>query len=213
MSEVFLAGVEPGGLTTDHEIKILLCHILCELGRPVPVSLLIEVFVERGVGNYFETASAAAALVQSGQLRIVDAPLHGSRDEPDAEGTAREKCYEVTPLGVSTNDTLSRNLPSAVREHTVEAARRALLKRERRAQNHASTEKIDGGYRLTLGISDVGSDLLTLSILLPDLDLCEQLKARFFDDPIVIYKGVVALLTGSYDSVGALLDDAGKPSV
>lgn len=212
MSDVFLAGVEPGGLTTDHEIKILLCHILCELGRPMPVSMLIEVFVERGVGNYFETASAAASLVQSGQLRIVEAPADAGAENPPAEGAEREKCYEVTPLGVSTSDTLSQNLPSAVREHAVAAARRALLQRKHRAQNHASTEKLDGGYRLTLSVSDVGSDLLTLSILLPDLDCCERLKARFFDDPIVIYKGVVALLTGSYDSVGALLDDSGKPS-
>ena len=36
--EGFRAGVEPGGLTTDYEIKILICHVLKHIERPMPVS-------------------------------------------------------------------------------------------------------------------------------------------------------------------------------
>lgn len=46
--EGFRAGVEPGGLTTDYEIKILICHVLKHIERPMPVSALIELFVGEG---------------------------------------------------------------------------------------------------------------------------------------------------------------------
>ena len=70
MYEGFRAGVEPGGLTTDYEIKMLICYVLSELGRPMPISAMIETFVGEGLANYFETASAASGLVKSGHIAI-----------------------------------------------------------------------------------------------------------------------------------------------
>lgn len=192
--EGFRAGVKPGGLTTDYEIKILICHVLKHIERPMPVSALIELFVGEGIGNYFEAASAAAALVKSGHIAI------GS-----CEG---EKCYTLTGLGESAAGTFEKTLPLSVREKAVDAANRYFIRRERRAHNKAEIQKADDGYLLTLTITDVGSDLLKLTILLPDEETCGRIRERFLDDPIVVYKGVVASLTGSFENVGALLDDA-----
>lgn len=192
MHEVFHAGVGPGGLTADYEIKLLLCYILRTLGQPVPVSLLIEAFVEDGIGNYFETASAAAGLVKTGHLTIE--PIEG------------ERCYKATELGNTTADTLARDLPVSVRDKAVEAAGKALRLRESRAKNHVKIEKVSDGYLLTLTITDVGSDLLTTTVLVPDKDTCNQVSERFVKDPVLLYKGIVAVLTGSFESVGPLID-------
>lgn len=70
MHDVFHAGVEPGGLTADYEIKTLICYILRAVGQPVPVSAVIEAFVTEGIGNYFEAASAAAGLVKIGRAHV-----------------------------------------------------------------------------------------------------------------------------------------------
>ena len=191
--EGFRAGVEPGGLTTDYEIKILSCHVLKHIERPMPVSALIELFVGEGIGNYFEAASAAAALVKSGHIAI--------------GGCEGEKCYTLTDLGESAAGTFEKTLPLSVREKAVDAANRYFIRRERRAHNKAEVQKADDGYLLTLTITDVGSDLLKLTILLPDEETCGRIRERFLDDPIVVYKGVVASLTGSFENVGALLDD------
>ncbi|MBC3937353.1 MULTISPECIES: DUF4364 family protein [Anaerotruncus] len=193
MYEGFRAGVEPGGLTTDYEIKILICHVLKHIERPMPVSALIELFVGEGIGNYFEAASAAAALVKSGHIAI--------------GGCEGEKCYTLTDLGESAAGTFEKTLPLSVREKAVDAANRYFIRRERRAHNKAEVQKADDGYLLTLTITDVGSDLLKLTILLPDEETCGRIRERFLDDPIVVYKGVVASLTGSFENVGALLDD------
>ena len=191
--EGFRAGVEPGGLTTDYEIKILICHVLKHIERPMPVSALIELFVGEGIGNYFEAASAAAALVKSGHIAI--------------GGCEGEKCYTLTDLGESAAGTFEKTLPLSVREKAVDAANRYFIRRERRAHNKAEVQKADDGYLLTLTITDVGSDLLKLTLLLPDEETCGRIRERFLDDPIVVYKGVVASLTGSFENVGALLDD------
>lgn len=192
MYDVFRAGVEPGGLTKDYEIKILICYILSRIERPIPISALIEVFVGEGIGNYFEAASAAAGLVKSGHIAI--------------ENLDGERCYRLAAVGEAAADTFEKNLPLSIREKAVEAAKRYFRVKTHRAQNKTATKKVDDGYLLTLTISDAGSDLLTMTILLPDAQSCETLETRFVDDPIVVYKGVVALLTGSYESVGALLD-------
>ena len=35
MEETFTAGIRPGGLTDGREIRILICHILSEIGEPM----------------------------------------------------------------------------------------------------------------------------------------------------------------------------------
>lgn len=197
MSDVFRAGVEPGGLTTDYELKMLICYILNQIDRPMPVSALIEVIIREGIGNYFETASAASNLVKNGHLTI-----ETSKDN--------QRCYAITPLGASAADTFEKDLPLSVRDKALESAHRYFTIQERRAQNSTEIKKVEDGYLLILTIKDVGSDLLKLTILLPDLTSCERIKTRFLSDPIVVYKGVVALLTGNYNSVGSLLDDSNK---
>ena len=132
MYEGFRAGVEPGGLTTDYEIKILICHVLKHIERPMPVSALIELFVGEGIGNYFEAASAAAALVKSGHIAI--------------GGCEGEKCYTLTDLGESAAGTFEKTLPLSVREKAVDAANRYFIRRERRATRRRSKRRTTGTF-------------------------------------------------------------------
>lgn len=192
MHDVFHAGVEPGGLTADYEIKMLICYILRNVNLPIPISALIEVFVTEGIGNYFEAASAAAGLVKTGHLAIV--AVNG------------ERCYTATELANETADTLARDLPLAIRDKAVAAARRSLELRESRAKNRVEVKKASDGFLLTVTITDVGSDLMTATLLVPDRETCNKISERFVKDPVLIYKGLVAVLTGSFDSVGPLLD-------
>lgn len=192
MHDVFHAGVEPGGLTADYEIKMLICYILRTVDRPVPVSALIEAFVAEGIGNYFEAASAAAGLVKTGHLTI--------------ETVEGERCYVATELAVGTADTLARDLPPVIREKAVTAVERSIHLRESRAQNRVDVKKVQDGYLLTMTITDVGSDLLTATLLVPDKETCGKISQRFVEDPVLIYKGIVAVLTGSFETVGPLTD-------
>ncbi len=193
MGDVFRAGVKPGGLTADYEIKILICYVLYHVQRPIPVSMMMELLTAEGIANYFESANAAAGLVQSGHITI--------------EKQQGEACYRNTELGESTAVSFERNLPRSIREKAVEAAKEGFARKDQRAHHETSVKKVEDGYLLTLTLHDIGSDLLSITLLLPDRENCRKVQERFWENPMVIYKGVIALLTGSYESLGALLDE------
>ena len=66
-------------------------------------------------------------------------------------------------------------------------------------------EKEDG-WQISLTIPDIGSDLLSLSIFMPTRRECEAIRRRFLNDPMLVYKGVFALLTGDTRTVGELVE-------
>ena len=183
MNDVFRAGVEPGGLTMDYEIKVLICYLLSRLDSPMPAAGLCEVLTGEGIANYFEAASAASGLLKSGHLC----------SETGQDG---ELCYQITDLGRGAAATFEKDLPSTVRQKALDAARRHLLMRRRKAHNKVRIKRVEDGYQLSLSISDVGSNLLDLTVLLPDEETCERVRDRFFDDPVAFYQGMLNLMTG-----------------
>ena len=78
-----------------------------------------------------------------------------------------------------------------------------LLRREK--ENRVEIEEKEDGYMLTLTITDIGSDLLRLSLFLPSREECEVVRRRFLNDPSLLYKGVLALATGDLETVGEIL--------
>ena len=82
MHDVFRGGVEPGGLTADFEIKMLICYLLSVLDKPIPVSILLETFVKEGIGNYFE-----------GHQLIIE-------DAPSVEWLILDYCYKPSQINV-----------------------------------------------------------------------------------------------------------------
>ena len=88
-SGVFTAGIDNGGLTTDYEIRILICWLLDRLKVPVTASQLSGALLGEGMVNYFEATCAVGQLIASGHMLENDA------------GTG-EKTLVLTDLGKKT---------------------------------------------------------------------------------------------------------------
>ena len=80
--------------------------------------------------------------------------------------------------------------------------RRLLEKRQQ--ENKVRVKKVGDGYEITLTITDIGSDLMSLTLFLPTEKECEQVRRRFLNDPALLYKGTMALLTGDMETFGDL---------
>ena len=81
-----------------------------------------------------------------------------------------------------------------------------ILRLFRRQQDYrVEIAKKEDGFVVTLTIPDLGSDLLSLSIFMPTEKECEAIRKRFLNDPMLVYQGVFALLTGDLETVGSLL--------
>lgn len=190
----FTAGVEPGGLTHGYEIKILVCYLLGQIGTGMTFTQISDALLHRGLVNYFELANALSDLTESGHLTC-----------EDCAGRQEDTSYHLTDLGRQTACTFSGTLPVSVREKAVKSARHQLLRRKIESSNHASIRKAEDGYIVDMTICDIGSDLLSLSLFMPTEQEAEQVRQHFLSDPLLTYKGVLALLTGDLQTVGQLI--------
>uniref|UniRef100_UPI004029D264 DUF4364 family protein n=1 Tax=Gemmiger formicilis TaxID=745368 RepID=UPI004029D264 len=88
MAEAFTAGVRPGGLTDDTQIRMLLCYLV-KVAGPVKRETMQGALLQEQLVNYFEFADA---LVEVEKQKLVTI---------DGEGR-----YVITQKGSTVADTL-----------------------------------------------------------------------------------------------------------
>ena len=172
---LFTEGVRPGSVTTPEEVHMLICYIFREAGQPVTLDQANEVLQRQSLVNYFEFAEAAERLIRMGHLR----PAENGR-------------YTLSPEGEKLADTFRQKLPAAVRERAQRALDDVLTLLRRQQENKVRVKKVGDGYEITLTITDIGSDLMSLTLFLPTEKECEQVRRRFLNDPALLYKGTMA---------------------
>ncbi len=177
----FSGGVEPGGLRTTYEINILICYLLKSVDAAFTKAQLAEILQRDGLVNYFELANSINELVKLDQIRA----------EKQADG---EDVYRVTELGAKACATIERTVSASAREKAVKAALRLVKRIDRERKNKVDISQTEDGYLVTMRILDVGSDLMTLTLFLPDAMQAEVVKRQFLNDPQLLYKGVLSLL-------------------
>lgn len=190
--DTFTAGVRPGGLTQHYEVKILICYLLHHVKQHMSFQEMSDVLQQEGIVNYFEYAEAVSELIASGHLLTID----------DIEGGQR---FQLSDLGIKTSQTFEKSIPLTIREDSVRVAEEYLLKKRIANENLVEIKKTEDGYNISLRITDIGSDLLDLSLFIPGEEEGLAIKERFLRDPSVIYRGVVALLTGDDATVRLIL--------
>ncbi|HEX2938150.1 MAG TPA: DUF4364 family protein, partial [Ruminiclostridium sp.] len=191
-SDGFTEGVEPGGLKSADEIKILICYLLKSVGSPLSFDNLNDILQHDGLCNYFSFASALHELLVSGHIDLIKADDN--------------ELYKNTSLGAETAELFERRLPASVREKAVGTAVKLLAKIKRESENSAVIEENpSGGYNVTCSSFDMGDTLMSVKLLVVGKDQAELIKRRFQQTPDIIYKGVLALMTGDVKAAAELI--------
>lgn len=193
--DAFSAGVEPGGLRSQSEIRLLLCYLLSTVEVPLDKSLILSVIQDSGLANYFETAAALEELRETGSLTMAE-----SGDDP---------AYRITDQGTLVAQTLAARLPVTVRERSVSAALSLLSRMKRERENKVDFRKLDHGVLVQCHISDGDADMMSIELRVPDQLQAELVKKRFQSDPSAFYTAVLALLTGDPYLLGELKKELG----
>ena len=63
-------GIEPGGLTSKTEIKLLICYLLKSLDAPLSKLQLSDIIQGEGLANYFELIQALDELIRDDNVRM-----------------------------------------------------------------------------------------------------------------------------------------------
>lgn len=181
-NNAFNAGVEPGGLRSDREIKILICHMVSEVPEPLTQEDILSVICENGMANFFDASAAIEELLA----------LHHLEENENGQLTA-------TVTGKTAAAALRDSLPFTVRERSVAFAK----KRLERLKNEESTDVViresENGYTVTCTIGDKSTPLLSLSLLVANESQAYLIREQFRRDPLLLYKSSVALLTGHHE--------------
>ena len=184
--DTFTAGVGPGGLRTKNDIRVLLCYLLSSAGAPLKQEDILAILQQYDLANYFEIMDALSDLQKKGLISM-----------EKEQGTAG--LLTIEPLGQEVANQLDVTLPISIREKTVAAAMNLLARAKREQENRVEIKKNDKGYSVTCHVSDGEMDLMAFTLYAPDLYQARLIKRNFHREPGIIYRVMLAAVTGSRD--------------
>ena len=180
-NDAFSLGVAPGGLKDRSEIKLMVCYILKNLNKALTRTQINEILQCHGIANYFEINGAVSDLVSQGQVtsEIVN-------DDELITITAK------TELSVAI---IERDLPRSLREKAVSAALNVLQRDRIKKESTVTVEPHGDGFHVTFAVSDMGSELLKVTVYVADERQIEIVKRNFFGNAVDIYSNLISSLT------------------
>ena len=182
--DAFTGGVEPGGLRSQSDIRLLICYMLASVQEPLSKEDIVMVLQDNGLANYFEAASALSDLLSKKNCDVLP-------ENPNL-------CIaNNTTMDISRE--LDSTLPPSVRERAVNGALNLLARAKRERENKVSIDKHGNGYHVTCHISGGKGDLMTITLYAPDLYQARVIKKNFHRNPEAVYQALMSLMTGNKD--------------
>jgi len=177
--DAFTAGVEPGGLNSTRDIKILCCYLLHYVNQPVRHEQLVEALTVTGLVNYFEVASAISELLMLGNI-VQD-----------------ENGYSLTASGLEISNALGNDLPLSVREKASLELKDFIDFESKSKQIDVQIDEVDNFYKVTCTLKDDYSiDLYSISLTVPDRKTAILIRRNFISKSEELYKITTENLIG-----------------
>ncbi len=187
----FTAGVRPGGLTDETQIRILVCYIAQNFS-PVTTEELYETLGNTRLVNSFELSDAITQLCRLGHLTEQDDGLY------------------ITPMGSMTANDLATAVPRSVRERGLDAMLKLRARQAETAACRAQITAYGNEYLLRCKMDDLGRTLLDCTLAFPDLELAEHARERFIENGAAVYQLLVAGLTNDKELASVFFEDKNK---
>lgn len=173
-------------LYDQNEIKIFILFIINSLNRPMKYEDINDAIMQDGIVGALDFADCFADLIDAGNIKEL-------RDGDDLY-------YELTTQGKQVVESLQNDIPRSVRTQGLKSALRLLDFKERGSQVSAKFyNREDGRYDLVCSIIDEKQLSLELKLIVESSNQLELMMHNFDDRPEVMYRGIIALLTGDMD--------------
>ncbi len=199
-------------LKDENEIKIFILYLLDKIGYPLDYPSIGSIMMQDGIVNFFDFAQCFFSLVDAGHIReiIVDGDKesepsdsvdnetsrYGAEEDDDEYESSSTVLYEVTDTGRQVARALSDNLMVSVREKSYRSALRHLSFAKKGAWVD-QTYKPDGdGYLVTCSIKDKTGTIMDLTVRADSEYQLRKMMNNYSEHPEVVFRGVVALLSG-----------------
>lgn len=172
--DAFMANVKDGGLRSVSSIYMLVCYIVANMNKRVSAATIIEAVDGAMIANYFEISDAVAKLIKAGTImENEDEMLY--MDEQDIE--------EITLI--------EKELPLTIRQRSIKACQKVIARETYKRDNKVISEKVDGGYKVHLKVSDNTTDFLSLELFAVNESQAETIKDKFISNPAAVYETLI----------------------
>ena len=169
-----------GFISGKLEIKFLILYIASRVVEPVPFETLQEVAMCDGGVDYFGFSECLADLVRTEHLRV------------DQDGL-----YVITEKGRRNSAICESSLPYSVRMQAEQSLVSCNEQLRRKALVRSQIQpREEGGYTVTLSLSDELDDLMNLQLLVTRQDMALELQKRFRESAEKLYSKILSDLYG-----------------
>ena len=177
--DAFTGGVRPDGLKNKSDIKVLVCFLLSHSTQPLSRKEMTDIFLDRGLANYFEASDAISSLIK--HENVIE--------------NAEDGALVITESGKVIANTLYDALPLTIRERSLDAMSKLINRRHVSKQNKTRIEACDKGYHVTCTVNDGTMETMSVKVYVPTYNYATVVRDRFLDDPETLYRVVMAQLT------------------
>ncbi len=173
----FTQGVEPGGLRSREENRILICYLVAKLRKPITQDMLCDTICAEGISNYFELKQSLSDVIESNNVYT------------DSDGY-----LFLTVLGKKNLSILEHDLPYSIREKALNSVVNAQTKQRQQQDYNIEIEALDKGYNVTVSVLDSNEKLMSTTIFVADYEQALKVKEKFNENPVKIYSEIISLL-------------------
>ncbi len=187
----------PETFHSPQQVKVFILYLLEKVGYPLDYNDLATIVIRDGYVDYFDFVTYFHELLEAGHIRRVG----GDEDEenPGKERPLDRDSYMVTETGRMIAKGLADDLLlAAVREKSYISAMRHLSLEKRGAVIKHDIEQVgDGTYIFHCSIKDCDGLAFDLDLRADSYMQASRMRMNFEDKPDVVYRGIVALVTGN----------------
>ncbi|MBQ7125206.1 MAG: DUF4364 family protein [Clostridia bacterium] len=170
-------------LKDKNDIKIFILYLMRHIGYPLDFVSINDIVIQDGYVGYFDFVECFAELLETGNILEIKGE--------------DEEIYQITEQGINVADTLDSQLINMIKEKSLKSALRLLSFKERGAKVKFDFEPLQNGRFLAKCIiTEKEEEMMSVSLTLESRNQLERIRRNFYDKPEVVYKGILAVLTG-----------------
>ncbi len=175
---------------SKRNVKIFVLYLMQNINYPLDYVTLNDIVMQNDYVMYLDFAESFH--------EMLDADLIENCGENDAG----DAMYVVTDKGRIVATELKSEILTSLLDKSLECALRYLDFKKRKIKISAKVEKTsDGRYNVICMILEKNEIIMQNTVTVDTLNRAERMEENFRDHPEIVYKGVMALLSGNINFI------------
>ena len=172
--------IVPEDMFFGSDLKVLICYMLSALGKAVPIVETAQLFHYEGIANYFDTQTAIFELEKENYIE---------------KSENSDDMVIITQKGQELSNTLKDSISAILREKVYTAVVKMLVRYKAERDTDLKIEEKENGVLLTYSVSGGEEQVLSFSIMLPNMAQANHLKEHILKNPKYYCDAFIDLLT------------------